>query len=482
MTKPESILRRYFGYGSFRPGQIDIVNSIATKSDTLALLPTGGGKSICFQVPGLMLGGTTIVVSPLISLMKDQVDALNSKGIVSTYINSSLSADEQRQRMTLFELGKYGFVYVAPEKLLTKSFISICQRISIKLLAVDEAHCISEWGHDFRPEYARIPKFVRALPLKPTVAAFTATATPAVQKDIITSLQLNKPKLFLNSFARKNLHISVITCTSLYEKEYALFSLLQQHQGNPAIVYVATREAAEQIAKLLNHYSQSSQAAAYHGGMESEQRALVQEAFIKDEITIIVATNAFGMGVDKPNVRCVIHYHLSSSLENYYQEAGRAGRDGQLAWCYALFLERDIQLLASFVGTDISPDRKSVVLQKLKAIRGFAKSNSCLHQYIMQYFGETAQKCLHACNHCEAGPPLIKNSTRIHDLFAKRQRLATSLQVTTSEILTVKQIYLAALHDTHSKEQFALLPGIGPGWLEKWYTILEEQDEPRIQT
>lgn len=295
---PLKTLHKYFGYPSFRPGQIEIIRSIISGKDTLALLPTGGGKSICFQIPGIILPGTCIVVSPLISLMKDQVDQLTKRGISATYINSSLKKEEIENRLA--NLAQYKFCYVAPERLKTKSFQIICQDLQISLLIIDEAHCISEWGHDFRPSYTDINKFAISLKSRPIVAAFTATATKRVVEDIISSLQLIKPQTFSQGFYRHNLHFSVISCASNYQKEVWLFRLLKLNQGKSGIIYTMTRERTEYLVELLKQFHIT--AACYHGGLPSQQRATIQDQFIKNKIPLIVATNAFGMGIDKPKV------------------------------------------------------------------------------------------------------------------------------------------------------------------------------------
>jgi ATP-dependent DNA helicase RecQ len=458
---PQQILQRYFSYPNFRPGQLEIVQSLLAKQDTLAILPTGGGKSICFQVPGLALGGTTLVISPLISLMKDQVDTLNSKGVLSTYINSSLSDEEVKGRLEVMRLGRWQFVYVAPERLMTKSFIQVCQSLSIPLLAVDEAHCISQWGHDFRPEYLQIAEFMKTLPIRPTVVALTATATPPVRRDIIGSLKLKSPRIFTNSFRRSNLKLDVIGCNTYSEKVFNLCYILNRHAHTSGVIYTLTRKAAEEVVEIIKRLLPTTQVAYYHGGMTTVERSKIQEAFIKDELKVMVATNAFGMGVDKPNVRFVVHFQLPTSLEHYYQEAGRAGRNGQPAECYLLYRPSEMALTKEFAKG------KTHLLHSMKV---YAEAHTCRTNAILQYFGEMAHQPCHNCDQCVGSsvkplPSVIKRYQLLMKLAAEQSQQHS---VPVNQIATHQVLHWLTLLQPRTTEAFLAIPGIGRGWCEKW--------------
>jgi ATP-dependent DNA helicase RecQ len=460
-VKPQSILLRYFNYPDFRPGQLEIVSSIISGQDTLAILPTGGGKSICFQVPSLALGGTTIVVSPLISLMKDQVDTLNSKGILSTYINSSLSEDEVKGRLEIMKLGRWRFVYVAPERLLTKSFIQVCQQLDIPLIAVDEAHCISQWGHDFRPEYLQVAEFVKTLPRRPVVVALTATATPHVQQDIIGLLNLNAPRLFTNSFRRTNLRFEVIGCETRADKDFSLLYLLKRYKGQSGVIYTLTRKAATEVTALIKTLQPQLAVECYHGGMTTEIRTKIQEAFVKDELKLIVATNAFGMGVDKPNVRFVIHYHLPTSLEHYYQEAGRAGRDGKPAECYVLYKPSELGVTRELANGKLS---------LLQSMIEYVETRNCRTNLVLKYFGEVRTQPCHSCDRCGAMglQPLSGEVELYRRLRKKVHELAQRHSLPTSQIATKRLSHWLVLLEPRTNEEFLIVPGIGNGWVETW--------------
>lgn len=478
MTTSIKTLQHYFGYDSFRPGQQEIVDAIIGGQDTLALLPTGGGKSICFQVPGLALNGTTIVVSPLISLMKDQVDALMSKNITATYINSSLSKKEIAKRFELLSTGSLQFIYVAPERLLTEKFTEVCKRIAIDLIAVDEAHCISQWGHDFRPDYLRIAEFVSQLTQRPTVAAFTATATSQVQEDIIKSLQLIKPRKFLNSFRRTNLRFHTTQCPSTYEQELALFRILHKHPNQSGVIYTSTQKKAEHLVNLIRHYSNdTTNIATYHAGLPPHDRSTIQDIFLHDKINLITATNAFGMGVDKPNVRFVIHYQVPGNLENYYQEAGRAGRDGKPADCYLLFNQVDVAIQQSF----IEPQKEKQLdlyehrLSQLKKIIDYAITTKCLQQQILEYFDEHGVPC-EQCSNCRHTFIVTSEKEKTHQLQFQMigLSLAKKYSVKPEEIMSKKIIELLAIHQPQTPIEYSKIPGIGYGWLEKWYNPITQ--------
>ena len=347
-TKAAEAFLSRFGLTSFRPGQREVIQAVLEGHDCLCIMPTGGGKSLCFQLPSLMRPGVTLVVSPLIALMKDQVDALTRLGVRAGYINSALSAAEQAERLRELETGQLDLLYVAPERFRSPRFLEVVRRIGVQLLAVDEAHCISEWGHDFRHDYARLGLFRQRLG-NPQTMALTATATHDVRADVIVQLQLREPRTFVAGFARPNLHYESQVCAGLLDKRAALEQLLQEVPGC-GIIYAATRKACEQVAEELRT-SQRRQVAVYHAGMQMDDRRTVQERFMAGEVQIVVATNAFGMGIDKADVRFVVHYHIPGSLEAYYQEAGRAGRDGLVSRCLLLFAHADRYIQEFFIDS-----------------------------------------------------------------------------------------------------------------------------------
>lgn len=389
-------LKQVYGYDSFRKGQSDIIAGVLEGKDTLAILPTGGGKSICYQLPALLLPGTTIVVSPLISLMKDQVDALNRLGVSAAYLNSSLSAESYREVVRQTAQGVYKLLYVAPERLDSTMFDSLSSQMHIPLIAIDEAHCVSQWGHDFRPSYRQLAGWIGRLENRPPVAAFTATATPEVSEDIAAMLGLRKPNIFVTGFARTNLTLSVVTGT---DKRKFLRDFLTQRQDQSGIVYTATRKEAEEVCDDLMKLGIAT--GKYHGGLNDEERAEAQEKFRFDEYRVMVATNAFGMGIDKPNVRYVIHWQMPGDVESYYQEAGRAGRDGEESECVMMFEPQDVQVQRFLIDRSTTdPERKTIQLNKLYTMMHYARSEKCLLQYIVKYFGEADVPECGKCSNC----------------------------------------------------------------------------------
>ncbi|MFA4872647.1 MAG: ATP-dependent DNA helicase RecQ [Patescibacteria group bacterium] len=411
MPDLDELLKFHYGFVSFRPGQEEIVASILAGRDTLALMPTGGGKSLCFQLPALALPGTTVVISPLIALMKDQVDALNVRGIAASFINSSLPDDEIERRTQEVLAGKTKLLYVAPERL-TTGFIEMLKKVFVSLVAIDEAHCVSAWGHDFRPDYLEIQKHISCLPQRPILAAFTATATPEVKADIIKRLGLKDPQTFVRGFDRPNLRFFTRAYLSDFERDEEVVRLARSMKGS-GIVYCGTRDKTEELAWYLQEHG--IKALPYHAGMDSEERTRVQEKFMRDEVPVITATIAFGMGVDKPDVRFVIHAHMPASLENYYQEAGRAGRDGEIAYCVLLHSRKDSALHEFFIGKNYEeslergkPLQEATVVrvikyEKLKKIQEYSTARACRRKIILDYFGggSSLQKdhC-QGCDHC----------------------------------------------------------------------------------
>ena len=422
-------LNRYFGYDSFRPGQSGIVSAILTGHDVLGVMPTGAGKSICYQIPAAILPGVAIVISPLISLMRDQVDALNDVGLPAAFINTTQTPDEQDLVFAQALSGQIKLLYVAPERLETERFRNFAVRVPISLVAVDEAHCVSQWGQDFRSSYLGIGEFIAGLPTRPTVAAFTATATERVRRDIVSILGLHTPSITVTGFDRPNLYFDVI---SMPRKDKASWvaSYIASHPDESGIVYCATRKETEALAESLNSAVAELRAAggadvsdigtiavAYHGGMSADAREKAQRDFVTDRVPVVVATNAFGMGIDKSNVRFVIHHNMPESIEAYYQEAGRAGRDGEPSRCTLLWNESDIDTRRRLLDSDyenerLTPEEQEAVRASkrrlLDAMVGYCRTTDCLHAYMTRYFGETAGaaaktdgKCVGGCANCE---------------------------------------------------------------------------------
>ena len=394
--KPLDILHKYYGYTSFRKGQENIITSIINKEDVLAIMPTGGGKSICYQVPALCLDGITIVISPLISLMKDQVDALKTMGVKARLINSSLSNSEYNEALEEIENDECKIIYIAPERLDSMDFVNIIRGKNISQVAIDEAHCVSQWGHDFRVSYKKIPYFINRLDKRPIVTAFTATASNEVREDIINILNLHNPAVYITGFDRENLSINIVKSSS--KNKYTL-DYVENHKNESGIIYASTRKEVETIYEglLKRNYS----VAKYHAGLSNEARKEYQENFINDDIKIMVATNAFGMGIDKPNIRWVLHYNMPQSIENYYQEIGRAGRDGEKSECILLFTPGDIHTQKYLIemGTE-SMARKTIQYNKLQQMTDLVYSNSCYRKSILQYFGEIGLDDCKNCSNC----------------------------------------------------------------------------------
>lgn len=404
MQKHE-ILKTYFGYKDFRPGQELLIDSILAGRDVLGIMPTGAGKSICYQVPALMLPGITVVISPLISLMKDQVQALNQAGVHAAYINSSLTEGQIQRAMEYAMGGRYKIIYVAPERLETRDFTCFAQRARISMVAVDEAHCISQWGQDFRPSYLKIVSFVKKLHTRPVICAFTATATGQVKDDIIAVLGLKEPQLLISGFDRQNLYFGVETPKN---KMNFLLQYIESHTGDSGIIYCATRKNVEKVHEALQ--ARGIPAARYHAGLSAQERSENQEDFIYDRKPVIVATNAFGMGIDKSNVRYVLHFNMPQSMENYYQEAGRAGRDGAESECIMLYSGQDVMVNQYLLDNkppneELGPEENEMVRERdrkrLQSMVHYACSTSCLRRYILEYFGEYGMQRCENCSACK---------------------------------------------------------------------------------
>lgn len=398
-------LKQYFGYDSLRTGQEELINGILAGHDVLGIMPTGAGKSLCYQLPALMLKGITLVISPLISLMSDQVKALNQAGVHAAYINSSLTENQIRIALSYASQGRYKIIYVAPERLNTPRFLDFACNADISMLTVDEAHCISQWGQDFRPSYLEIAGFLTRLPRRPIVSAFTATATERVKNDIVASLGLNNPVTMVTGFDRPNLFFRVVTRRGGSQKDNSIINYVKKHEDESGIIYCATKKNVDKLYTLLNE--QGISAGRYHAGLSNDERKQNQEDFTYDRIRVMVATNAFGMGIDKSNVRYVLHYNMPQSLEYYYQEAGRAGRDGEEAECVLFFSKQDIMINKFLLQNkasagDVASDMQKTAndRRKLQQMINYCETDKCLREFILSYFGDTTPCICNKCSNC----------------------------------------------------------------------------------
>lgn len=398
-------LKQYFGYDSLRTGQEELINGILAGHDVLGIMPTGAGKSLCYQLPALMLSGITLVISPLISLMSDQVKALNQAGVHAAYINSSLTENQIRIALSYASQGRYKIIYVAPERLNTPRFLDFACNADISMLTVDEAHCISQWGQDFRPSYLEIAGFLTRLPRRPIVSTFTATATERVKNDIVASLGLNNPVTMVTGFDRPNLFFRVVTRKGGSQKDNSIINYVKKHEDESGIIYCATKKNVDNLYALLNEHG--ILAGRYHAGLSNDERKQNQEDFTYDRIRVMVATNAFGMGIDKSNVRYVLHYNMPQSLEYYYQEAGRAGRDGEEAECVLFFSKQDIMinkflLQNKATAGDVASDMQKTAndQRKLQQMINYCETDKCLREFILSYFGDTTPCICNKCSNC----------------------------------------------------------------------------------
>ncbi|MCK8824042.1 DNA helicase RecQ [Fuchsiella alkaliacetigena] len=417
MGEAEQVLQEYFGYENFRPGQQEIIDNILSGNNTLGIMPTGGGKSVCFQIPAVCLTGVTIVFSPLISLMKDQVDSLKAVGIESTFINSSLTKSELKKRINQVRTGYYDLIYIAPERLRSRRFIELLDTIEVSLVVVDEAHCISQWGHDFRPAYLLIADFLDRLANKPVLAAFTATATEDVREDISEILAIQNSDIFITSFDRENLTFKLITGE---DKRDFIEEYVNTNRDEAGIIYAATRKEVDNLYLFLKN--KGLVVGKYHAGLSDAVRKKTQDDFVHDRIDVVVATNAFGMGIDKSNVRYVLHHNMPRDIESYYQEAGRAGRDGERSEVVLLFSPADIRLPKYFIEeSDLSANRKKLAYQKLQQMIDYCYTDRCLRAYILDYFGEEdiIEECDN-CSNCAEGQELV-------DITVKAQKILSCI-------------------------------------------------------
>lgn len=404
LSKARQILQKFYGYEDFRPGQKKVVESLLNRNDTVAIMPTGAGKSICFQIPALLFEGVTLVISPLISLMKDQVDSLRQLGIAAVYINSSVSKAQLYKDLQDISAGFYKIIYIAPERLTSEYLPDSFKNLNISMVAVDEAHCLSQWGHDFRPSYRNILNFTNSLRIKPIISAFTATATPEVKTDIINLLGLKQPNVFVTGFDRPNLYFSVLRGEV---KDKFVIDYVKKHQDEAGIIYVGTRKDVDALQVLLE--IKGIKAGRYHAGMTDEERNQMQEDFLYDNLSVMVATNAFGMGIDKPNVRYVIHYNMPKNMEAYYQEAGRAGRDGLSGNCILLYSPQDTQLQKFLISKSTESEiRQQLEYKRLQSMVDYCHTPQCLRAFILHYFGEfDVEEHCDNCSNCKLEGELI---------------------------------------------------------------------------
>lgn len=444
MEKTE-ILKRYFGHSEFRPGQGEVIDHILSGQDCLGVMPTGAGKSMCYQIPALMLGGTTIVISPLISLMKDQVEGLQQSGVSAACINSSLSTAEYFSVLDRASAGEYSIIYVAPERLSTENFLEMCRNITIPLVAVDEAHCVSHWGQDFRPSYLKIAEFVQSLPKRPVLAAFTATATDIVKRDIVKILGLFQPFAVTTGFDRANLYFEVRP-TEQKHKDGVLLGIVRELNGRSGIVYCSTRKNVEAVCAFLR--LNGVNARCYHAGLPDDERRAAQEDFIYDRCSVMVATNAFGMGIDKSDVALVVHYNMPKDLESYYQEAGRAGRDGGPARCILLYSKGDVRTAEFLIDhghedSELAPEEVEEIRrrdrERLKQMTFYSTTTRCLRHFILSYFGEESSLHCGHCGNCDAEMDTLDITVEAQKvlscIFRMKQRGRSGGKILISEIL-----------------------------------------------
>ncbi|WP_426496069.1 DNA helicase RecQ [Enterococcus faecium] len=452
------LLKQYFGYDEFRPGQKEIIQKVIDQENVLGIMPTGSGKSICYQLPALLLDGLTVVVSPLISLMKDQVDAANQLGIPATFINSSLDGYETARRFQEIDRQQYRLLYIAPERFIMPDFIQAMKRWNVRMIAIDEAHCISQWGHDFRPSYLQMANQLDQLPNRPVIVALTATATVQVAADIKRLLKIPENNHIQTDFERENLRFQVIKDQ---KKEQYLIEYLKINKNQSGIIYAATRKEVDRLYHLLKKFDFS--VGRYHGGLNENERTEMQEAFLYDRLQLIVATNAFGMGRNKSNVRFVIHYQIPGSLEAYYQEAGRAGRDGLSSEAILLFSPQDIQVQKFFIQQSQREEgQKQKEYEKLKAMTEYVYIESCLQQYILNYFGETSSPC-NRCGNCLDDREIVEVTTEAQMVLSCLKRMGENYG---------KQMLMKVL--AGSKEQ--KLQALGFGHLST-YGLMKNQSQ-----
>lgn len=479
MKNKYELLKEYFGYDSFRKGQEEVIDSILSGRDVLGVMPTGAGKSVCYQIPALMFSGITLVISPLISLMQDQVAALNQAGVHAAYLNSSLTYRQYLTALKYAREGRYKIIYVAPERLETTEFLAFAMHMEISMVCIDEAHCVSQWGQDFRPSYLRIVEFISQLQTRPIVSAFTATATSDVREDIIRILKLENPMILTTGFDRSNLYFQTEQPKDKFE---ALLRYMKSFEGQSGVIYCLTRKAVEEVCEKL--VLAGYPATRYHAGLTPEERKENQEAFIYDTKPIMVATNAFGMGIDKSNVRYVIHYNMPKNMEGYYQEAGRAGRDGEPSKCILLYSPQDILVNRYFIennnrNEELTEDEQEFIRKldekRLQQMSLYCTTKKCLRTYILNYFGENGPANCGGCSNClspegkaaAARMQVIRKSAggSEEELFdalrALRLQIAREKKIPPYQIFSDKTLKDMCKIKPQNKMQFMSVPGVG---------------------
>ena len=486
MERAKEILHKYYGYERFKPIQEKAIQSILEGRDTFVIMPTGGGKSLCYQIPAMIFPGLTVVISPLISLMKDQVDGLATMGIEGAFINSTLSMQEYQEVKQQLLARNIDILYVAPERLAAPDFLYLMDRLDVSFIAIDEAHCVSQWGHDFRPSYRQIDNFIARFPQRPVVAAFTATATPVVRQDIIAQMQLQRPNIYRASFNRANLELLV---SQEGNKEEILLNFLQQHRGEAGIIYCATRKEVERLWSSLEAKGWST--SKYHGGLSDEERKQSQEDFVYDRSNIMIATNAFGMGINKSNVRYVVHQQMPKNIESYYQEIGRAGRDGLPSVCLLLFSAADIHINKFLIEQSIEDEeRRQQEYAKLQKMIDYARCTTCLRQYILQYFGEEGKENCQNCSNCNFKGTLEDRTAVSMPIFSFIQQLYREIGVGSlvdglkgAKTQKVRQLHLennsyyAALHQMKKEDIKQLIYTL----IGHHYLVISEGEYPLVQ-
>lgn len=490
--RKNALLKQVFGYDDFRPGQEALIDALLCGRDALGVMPTGSGKSICYQLPALMLEGIALVVSPLISLMKDQVTQLKQAGVAAAYINSSLTQGQQQEALRRAALYQYRIVYVAPERLFVPEFLHFAQTSRLSLIAVDEAHCVSQWGQDFRPSYLKINEFIGLLPTRPPVCAFTATATERVRLDMVKLLALNDPVIAMTGFDRPNLRFSVIKPKDRF---MALMEVVGRHKGENGIVYCTTRKSVEEVTRRL--LACGVKATRYHAGLSDAERKQNQEDFLFDNCNVMVATNAFGMGIDKSDVRYVIHYNMPKSIEAYYQEAGRAGRDGASAECVLLYGGQDVMTARWMIehtepNPELTQDEQALVreqdMERLKRMTFYATSRRCLRGELLAYFGEQQLEPCGNCSVClgeafeqgqaraavkpkapkSANDKLAADDPMFMQLKALRRELSLMQRVPAFVVFTDATLQLMAARKPRNEEELMAIPGVGQAKCERY--------------